>query len=226
MAPSLSTPGVTWQGAFLALALATLSKGALASRLHSGEESFCTDNGWDIVWRDEFDGTTLNLSNWNVVQGDSIGSCRDALCTKENVYLDGHGSLVLRSDFGPTGGFNYTSGAVNTSGKQAWIHTPSFRACVRAQLPGGGGQHKGQGIWPAHWMMPQDSSCDPDHGEMDIMEMIDGDGVAHSTYHWQTVANCSFPKFHKSASIGANLPKDWASSYHEFAVERTSSSIR
>lgn len=61
----------------------------------------------------------------------------------------------------------------------------------------------GQGLWPAHWMMPNDASCDPDEGEMDILEMIDGDGIAHGTYHWQTTwpqRNCSYPTGHESMS--------------------------
>jgi beta-glucanase (GH16 family) len=33
-------------------------------------------------------------------------------------------------------------------------------------------------------MMPTDASCWPDHGEIDITEMVNGDGVAHGTYHW------------------------------------------
>jgi hypothetical protein len=46
----------------------------------------------------------------------------------------------------------------------------------------GGGQD--DGIWPAHWLMPTDGYCWPDHGEIDITEMMNGDGVMAGTYHW------------------------------------------
>ena len=51
-----------------------------------------------------------------------------------------------------------------------------------------------QGIWPAHWMMPDVEACWPDLGEMDILEMINGDGRVHATYHWEAnypAKNCS-----------------------------------
>ena len=51
-----------------------------------------------------------------------------------------------------------------------------------------------QGIWPAHWMMPDVEACWPDVGEMDILEMINGDGRVHATYHWEAnypAKNCS-----------------------------------
>ena len=56
------------------------------------------------------------------------------------------------------------------------------------------------GMWPAHWMMPNDSSCWPDHGEIDIMEMINGDGSSHATYHW----NKKFPKIVQVMTIILN----------------------
>ena len=93
-------------------------------------------------------------------------------------------------------------------------------------LPGGGSNvtaGAGQGIWPAHWMMPQDSSCDPDEGEMDIMEMVDGDGTHWSTYHYQTTwpdQPCAYPDGHEEVYGSKDLGPDWADEFHEFAVER------
>ena len=59
---------------------------------------------------------------------------------------------------------------------------PGFRLCVSAKLPGGGGSGKGQGIWPAHWMMPDDESCDPDEGEIDILEMVRILSLTHAPF--------------------------------------------
>mmetsp|Transcript_5561 Transcript_5561/g.9423 ORF Transcript_5561/g.9423 Transcript_5561/m.9423 type:complete len:174 (-) Transcript_5561:235-756(-) len=102
--------------------------------------------------------------------------------------------------------------------------------CVSAILPGGPGESgtDGQGIWPAHWMMPEDTSCDPDEGEMDIMEMVSGDGTLYSTYHYQTswpAANCSYPDGHEEVYSAVTMPSDWDTTYHEYAVERSSSHI-
>ena len=138
-----------------------------------------------------------------------LGSCRSATCTADNVYIE-NGTLVLRSlrlNASATDPGNYTTGAVTTRHKSTWSAKDSaFRMCVSAKLPGSGAS--GQGIWPAHWLMPDDNSCDPDEGEIDIMEMIDGEGISYGTYHWQTTfpkINCSFPKNHKSVSGNINL---------------------
>jgi hypothetical protein len=106
-----------------------------------------------------------------------LGSCRSAACTADNAYLE-NGTLVLRSQRQEAQGLNFTTGAVNTRHKSTWTASPgAFRLCVSAKLPGGGGDQSGRGIWPAHWLMPDDDTCDPDEGEIDIMEMVDGAGT-------------------------------------------------
>ena len=90
--------------------------------------------------------------------------------------------------------------------------------CIAAVLPGVPGA--GEGVWPAHWLMPDDDSCDPDHGEMDVMEMVKADGTLYSTYHWQDRGTkCAFPKNHSHIYAQRNLP-NWNGTLHEFAVER------
>jgi hypothetical protein len=37
---------------------------------------------------------------------------------------------------------------------------------------GGGKRADSQGVWPAHWMMPDNTECWPSNGEIDIMEMV------------------------------------------------------
>ena len=62
------------------------------------------------------------------------------------------------------------SSQVSSWGKAHWRPGDgTFRVCVSARLPGAGGAS--QGLWPAHWLMPMDKTCDPDEGEMDIMEV-------------------------------------------------------
>lgn len=88
------------------------------------------------------------------------------------------------------------------------------------------GRPDSQGVWPAHWMMPDNSACWPSNGEIDIMEMIDGNGLTHATYHWRerevggcgdkcpNGTECPHP------SHGADHPdKADATTFHEYAVE-------
>jgi beta-glucanase (GH16 family) len=194
----------------------------LNNRAVSG--SFCDpDDVWKADWSDEFHGTELSAKDWNVVAGNEVGPCRNAECLPGNVHVE-DGELVLTSRREKSGKLNFTTGAVTTRGKHGWRYTPAFRLCVRAKLPGGGPEAgAGQGIWPAHWMMPDEKSCDPDLGEMDILEMIDGDGVAHGTYHWETTFPahpCSYPKGHKDVTA-SQVIKSFATEFHEYAVEHS-----
>ena len=76
-------------------------------------------------------------------------------------------------------------------------------------------------------MMPDDKSCWPSHGEIDIMEMVNGDGLLHSTYHWQVPGGCGDkPKPHPSLSKERHIGSDWATAQHEYAVEYSPDHIR
>eukprot|EP00038_Savillea_parva_P001783 m.107310 g.107310 ORF g.107310 m.107310 type:complete len:216 (+) comp10620_c1_seq1:689-1336(+) len=149
-----------------------------------------------------------------------------------------NGTLVLQSDrtaaAGTSGSPGATTtlktGAVNTWGKRSWrAGNGTFRVCVSAMLPGDASDAKAsQGLWPAHWLMPHDSTCDPDEGEMDIMEMVDGSGMYEATYHWQTTfptSNCSYPTGHEHQYTAAPLGPDWNTTYHEYAVERSQTHV-
>ena len=181
--------------------------------------SFCdATDGWSLEWADEFDAPAVNESKWTVVVGQNLGACRDAVCDEDDVYVQ-DGSLVLRSRK-LSGDANWTTGAVWTKGKAFWADDPAFRLCVSAKLPGGNGG--GQGIWPAHWLMPEDDSCDPDEGEADILEMVDGNGVAEATYHWQDTwpaENCAYPRGHGEVYASRKMT-GWDTGFHEYAVER------
>jgi beta-glucanase (GH16 family) len=180
-------------------------------------QSFCDQKGWKIETEDNFNTGSLNLSKWTVSLGNKYTNSqfREAYGTPENVYID-NDKLVLRSQREQKDGFNFTSGAI-TSKNKILVGSPS-RVCIAAKLPGLPG--RADGMWPAHWMMPNDNSCWPDHGEIDIMEMINGDTLSHATYHW----NKNVPKSNCSGDntlLGDDKAvSDWNSNFHEYAVER------
>jgi beta-glucanase (GH16 family) len=172
-----------------------------------------------MVWGDEFDAPALNTSNWNIGPiGHYPYNHELENYTADNVYLE-DGALVLRSQRSRANvhsNYEYTSGRVNSTKKRQWAYG---RFCVRAKLPGQSGS--GRGLWPAHWLLP-DKPCWPSYGEIDIMEMINGDGEVHASMHWNDKRNSSYiPCDYKASSCsgGGVTLSDFGQEWHEYAIE-------
>ncbi|CAK9002958.1 unnamed protein product [Durusdinium trenchii] len=155
------------------------------------------------------------------VAGLNITACRSAMCRAENVRVDG-GLLRLQSDRDPSDSSRYFSAAVTTKDRVSWSAQPApFRLCVRAKL-----LLNTKGVWPAHWMLPENGYSDQclDEGEMDITEMVSGDGTVYNTYHWMSSwpqQRCAkFDTYHKSAASSRRI-RSYSSDFHEYAVERS-----
>jgi len=127
-----------------------------------------------LVWNDEFDGQVLDSDVWSHDEGDGCpnlcgwGNNELEYYRAQNTWLD-DGRLTIEAREETFGGRFYTSGKIVTRGKQAVQYG---RIDIRATLP------KGQGIWPALWGLGtnQASVGWPNCGEIDIMEMIGGNG--------------------------------------------------
>ena len=137
---------------------------------------------WELVWSDEFEGKSLDQSKWElIVNGRGGGNNELQYYRKENVRVE-NGMLVIearKEKFnGPDGSRDFTSAKIRTKGKGDWTYG---RIEVRAKLP------KGQGIWPAIWMMPTDNHYGnwPNSGEIDIMELVGQEpNRVHGTLHY------------------------------------------
>jgi beta-glucanase (GH16 family) len=134
--------------------------------------------GWTLAWRDEFEGPAgaIDGNKWNLeTGGDGFGNQELEFYTNrtDNVALDGQGSLVITTRRENFGGNAYTSGRINSAGHFTQAYG---RFEARVQIP------KGQGIWPAFWMLGANIGDVnwPGCGEIDIMENI---GRELSTNH-------------------------------------------
>jgi beta-glucanase (GH16 family) len=135
--------------------------------------------GWTLVWSDEFDakdGTPIDASKWNQETGNGgwqTNQEREYYTPGTANAVQQGGSLVITatdqgaSQYSPCGygTCKYTSARFNTSGKfeQAYGRFES-----RIQIP------KGQGLWPAWWMLGNDIGTAgwPQCGEIDVMENV------------------------------------------------------
>jgi beta-glucanase (GH16 family) len=125
-------------------------------------------DNWKLVWSDEFDGTKASAPDskkWTYDLGASgwgNNELEKYTNSRENSFLDGAGHLVIRAI---KTNDTYTSARLKTQG----LYSVAYgRIAARLKLP------KGQGIWPAFWMLGDDVKIAgwPKCGEIDVMEFI------------------------------------------------------
>ncbi len=136
--------------------------------------------GYTLAWADEFDGTTVNPAFWTFETGtgnNGWGNNELQYYRDDNTSIvDGH--LVITAKKQRFGNSEYTSSRLITKGKKAFKFG---RIDIRATLP------KGQGLWPALWMLGTniDAVSWPACGEIDIMELTgDLPGRVLGTVHF------------------------------------------
>jgi len=164
------------KGLFLILSLVALwhSTGA--------QTQVTSTDGYTLVWADEFNGNTLNLTKWSYEVDCWGGGNNELQCytsRPQNVQVQ-NGNLVITArhetytgtandctsnNGGCTNTMQYTSGRIRTA------HAPDGswkygKVVARAKLP------NGAFLWPALWMLPTDYVYGPwaASGEFDIME--------------------------------------------------------
>jgi beta-glucanase (GH16 family) len=164
-------------------------------------------HGWNKVWSDEFDGTTIDPKNWKFDKGGSgWGNVELEYYTDrpENARIE-NGMLVIEARQEKYEGLNYTSARLNTRGLQEFTYG---HIEARMKLP------SGQGIWPAFWMLGSNASW-PMGGEMDVMEYI---GKTPDTVY-QTVHG---PGYSGSKGIGSHFvltADSLKNDFHVYAIE-------
>ncbi len=168
---------------------------------------------WRLVWQDEFDGaagTRPDAARWRAdVGGDGWGNNQLEFDTDrtENAALDGQGHLAITARREDYGGRAYTSARLTTLGK---FERGYGRFEARLRLP------RGQGIWPAFWLLGANfaNAGWPGCGEIDIMEVrgqqprltrgsLHGPGYSGGANHGREI------------DAGADLSSD----FHVYAVE-------
>ncbi len=183
----------------------------------------------NIVWDDEFnqpDGSSPDPTKWGYDIGNGSGGWGNNqqeydTARTNNARIVG-GQLVIESDRESYNGFNYTSARMNTKGKWSWTYG---RMEARIKIP------RGQGIWPAFWMLGTniDSVNWPTCGEIDIMENIgktSDQGTEHGTIHGPQGGG----DYNGGSGVGGTytLPGGaaLADNFHIYAIEWTPNQIK
>lgn len=173
--------------------------------------------GWNEVWRDDFNGTTLDRSNWSQeVNGDGGGNGELQYYTDrpENMWVSG-GYLNIKAIRETYNGKSWTSARLRTKNAQDWTYG---KIEARLKVP------KASGTWPAFWMMPTEARRDshgwPHDGEIDIMEAAgtheDISGTLHYGAYWPYNGNTGWPNPDNLIVPEAGRTK---TDFHTYAVE-------
>lgn len=169
----------------------------------------CFDN---LVWSDEFEGTTLDMKKWTYQTGDGCPS----LCgwgnneleyytnSNNNIRIES-GNLIIESRKETTGASKFTSGKIVSAG----LFSKTYgRFESRIRLP------KGRGLWPAFWMLP-DNNTWPMTGEIDIMENRgDTPSIINGTLHYGS----SWPN-NQNDTDKHDFIQDLSGGFHVYSVE-------
>jgi beta-glucanase (GH16 family) len=138
---------------------------------------------WSLVWSDEFDGAQLDRTKWKPEKSCWGGGNNERQCytdRSKNIRVsDGKLRLIAHKEKfrgpdrppeiaatpNPKKTQPYTSGKIRTLGLSSWKYG---KVEFRAKPP------KGQGTWPAVWMMPAENFYGrwPLSGEIDILEGV------------------------------------------------------
>lgn len=189
-----------------------------------------TDEGYTLVWNDEFDGDALDTTKWTCQHGngrdygiENWGNSEAQSYTgrEENVKVE-NGMLKITGIMEDYDNKHFTSGRLRTMTDDNQIQYALTYGRVEAKIRIVGGE----GVWPAFWMLPVDASIYGEwasSGELDIMEAkgrLPGEigGTAHYAATWpNNVYSTKSYYFPEETDI---------SDFHTYAMEWTPNYIK
>ena len=149
---------------------------------------------YQLVWSDEFNGTSVDASKWNKVGwGFPVASkwANFSYLTSNVSVANGLATITVQKS-----GSNWTGGILSTDTTKKFQY--GFVE-VRAKLP-----PKGPGFWPGIWLYGGTSA-----DELDIMEWLGRDvSTVHQTYHFSG----------GQQQVGVRS-SDWTKDYHLFQMK-------
>ena len=183
--------------------------------------------GYTLAWSDEFsgaDGSSPDSSKWTYDTGGKGWGNKELECytnRPENALIQG-GNLVItamKESLTCSDGVasNYTSARIKTQGLFSQAYG---RFEARITIP------KGQGMWPAFWMLGNDigSIGWPKCGEVDIMENIGKEpGTVHGSLHGPSATSSTSDL---TAPFSLATGQNFADDFHLYAVEWEPGTVR
>jgi beta-glucanase (GH16 family) len=135
---------------------------------------------WIQVWSDEFTtGPTIDPTKWIFDIGNGVNGWgnkeREYYTNRLDNAIISNGNLLIIAKNEDYDTSHYTSARLKTKGLQSWKYG-KIEARIKLQ--------KGQGMWPAFWMMGDTSLIWPKCGEIDIMEHVNNNTDVVCNMFW------------------------------------------
>jgi beta-glucanase (GH16 family) len=173
---------------------------------------------WVLKWHDEFNTNFIDAAKW-IVRNSVWGG---VACNYASNHVSAeNGSLIIRTDNVPSGGYDYTSGFLSVQSNFAFVYG---RIEVRAKLPIAA--NITEGMWPGIWLLAQDHSTGGYNitnlpPEIDVMEAVGNYPYKiWTTYHSGSYNSGNYGDLSNPSSI------DFSAGCHVYAVEWESDAIR
>lgn len=167
----------------------------------------CPLEGYQLVWNDEFNGSSLGSDwTWEVQPAGWVNNELQTYVKDDKVASVSGGTLKIHLI---NDGGTVKSARLYARKSTGWMYGYIE---ARIKLP------KGKGTWPAFWMMPSNYQSWPADGEIDIMEEVGyNPNVVVSTIHCNKYNNGGTATESASRSVPTAQ-----SDFHDYAVEWTS----
>lgn len=177
--------------------------------------------GYELVWSDEFDGNSLNTSDWTY-EVQSPGWVNNELQHYVKGTYDGRNVTEVADGVLSINCFKAADGKICSGRIYAHVGTGwkygIFEASIR--LP------KGKGTWPAFWMMPVNNDWNttpwPLCGEIDIMEEVG----YHPDYTSSSIHCDAYNHVKGTQKTAERLTSGAQDDFHAYRLEWTPEYIR
>ena len=177
-----------------------------------------------LVWSDEFNAARLDPEAWYFESGDGSqygipgwGNNELQWYLPDSAELR-NGTLAITARKESQNGKSYTSARINTRDRFAFRHG---RIEARIRMP------KGQGLWPAFWLLPQDNAYGTwaASGEIDIVEATNPGATGGNTIYGTLHYGGQFPNNVLSGEQ-YGVATDVTADFHTYVLEWDQAEIR
>ena len=181
---------------------------AWTTTLDSSTMFSATWAGWAEDWRDDFSGSSVNTTDWNV-RNNTTQSNTHGVNLSSCVTVSG-GILSISTGLSGNPSFPWKMGYIDTIGKKYW--SEGYWE-IRCRFPWG---TTAWGYWPAFWLRPEDGGL----GEIDMMEAWPKKNDVHQTI-WRDYTGTP----HKEGSH-YGTPSFDPTQWHTYGIEKSTGVLR